>query len=323
MEQPAESRRAAWRGRGPRDWCAHFWMLMLFFCAARALWVLRLLRPIVLFFCWNNSRVLRSCAGTNARRILGPGSDEQARERLARAMIANFYDTIIEFGRNRKRSVDAMLSRIELVEGGDRYERARREWRGAILVTAHLGSFETGLAALTRREKRVHVVFQRDDYPLFERLRREQHARLGVEEAPIDEGMRTWMRIRDALANDEVVLMQGDRAMKGQRSVAVPFMGGHIAIPDGPVRLARVTGSPIVPVFAVRIGRGVRIVLEVPFHPGPAPAKGERDEDVLGIGAMIEKHVSRYPEQWLMLQKAWLEDRDGTTGLARPVEAGG
>src|SRR5205823_1576482 len=96
----------------------------------------------------------------------------------------------------------------------------------------------------------------RDAFPAFERIRGDMRRELGVEEAAIDDGLPTLMRLRDALLANEVVVMQGDRAMPGQRSQSVPFLHGRLRMPIGPVKLARLTGSPIVPVFVLRGARG-------------------------------------------------------------------
>jgi len=135
------------------------------------------------------------------------------------------------------------------------------------VVTAHLGSFETGVAALRMHEDNVHVVFVRDNLSGFESMRSAQRRRLGVHEAPIDDGWRTWMKLRDALRTDHVVMLQGDRVMPGQRGVVVPFLDGHIEVPSGPVKLALASGAPIVPIFAITDGRGgIDVHIEAPIE---------------------------------------------------------
>src|SRR5262249_54436515 len=145
--------------------------------------------------------------------------------------------------------------------------------RGAVLLTGHLGPFETAVVMLRQREPKVHIVFRRDPFPVLERLRTEQRARLGVIEAPIDDGLPTWLSLRGALQRDEVVLMQGDRAMAGQKSTRAPFFGGHLRVPLGPAMLAMATGAPILPTFAVVTpgGRACVVIEEPILVDGSAP----------------------------------------------------
>lgn len=246
----------------------------------------------------------------NAARLLGPGSSRRERERVARAMVGHFLGAVIDMGAHRDRASADRLAGPGRVEGEDAYRAARASRRGAVLVTAHLGRFETAIAMLARVEPRIHVVFSRDESPVFERMRSRQHARMGVLEAPVNEGLGVWMRLRDALAADEVVLMQGDRVMPGQPGAAVPFLEGHLRVPVGPVKLARLTGSPLIPVFAVADPPDrIRILLESPIELGGPPARGMPDPALERLAGVIERHIRQYPEQWMCLQPALCEDQ--------------
>jgi lauroyl/myristoyl acyltransferase len=294
------------------DRCVAAWLILLFWHARHAPFVLRLLRPPILRGAWLLSPSMRRASLCNAARLLGPAGTASARRRVARAVVANCFDAVVEFGANRERSSEDIAAELVSVEGEEGYLTARRHGRGAILVTAHLGPFESAIAMLRRCEPRVHVVFRRDRMGLFERLRSAQHARLGVIEAPSDDGLNTWIALRDALCRDEVVLMQGDRVMPGQPGVRVPMLGGHMLVPTGPAKLARITGSPLIPVFAVRTPEGVRITMEEaiwPEHCSLSQAdRSSPDPAILTLTKTIEHFVQRYPEQWLCLHPVVLED---------------
>lgn len=212
----------------------------------------------------------------------------------------------MEIGASRGSTCEQLASRIESVEGRDLYQLARELKRGAVLVTAHFGNFEVGMAAICRIEPRVHVVFQRDGMTTFERLRHEMHRRLGVMESPIDEGAATWMSLRDALAADGVVLLQGDRAVKGQKSSEVVFFDGHIRVPHGPVKLAMLMNTPLIPVYVVQTGSGrVRIVIDDPIH---VNEDAQIDGLLTRLARSLERMVARHPDQWHVLHYAWIED---------------
>jgi len=249
----------------------------------------------------------------NARRLLGEQAPLRRRRRVARRILMNFYLFVYDIGQALRLSRPALLKRIESVEGHDRYLAARQARKGAILVTAHMGSFEVGAAALREIEPKVHIVFRRDLKPRFERLRTRLHAKLGLIEAPVDDGWGIWMRLRDALQRDEVVLMQGDRIMPGQKGEKVPFLGGHMLMPSGPVKLALATGAPMVPIFAMRQRDGkVRLVIEAPIDVCPTQAgAGRVHPAMLHLAAVIERTVKAHPEQWLTLHPACCEDAPG------------
>ena len=280
--------------------------------------LVRLVKPFFMQMTWRTSSELRKSLLTNAQRLLGPAATPTQQKSLAKRVLWNFYDFICDMGTTARMSDAEVLARIEGVEGRERYLQTRALRRGAILVTAHLGSFETAVAALRQDEQRVHVVFRRDSMPRFENLRAAQRRRLNVIEAPVDEGLGVWVRLRDALLNDEVVLMQGDRVMPGQSGERVPFLGGHMLLPTGPVKLAMVTGAPLVPVFAPRTDKGrVRILLEEPIFVSDAPAASRGHKEpipaLLQLASVIQRYIREYPDQWLMLHRALLEDQPDPT----------
>lgn len=285
------------------------WLDRLFWLAEHRPAVLRLTRGVLARLAFRCSPAVRAGTLANAGRILGSGSTQAERARLARRVVENFILFCHDVGRSARLTHDGLLGQIERIEGHEHYDAARALGRGAIVLTAHMGSFEVGMAALRRQDARVHVVFRRDALDRFERMRSALRAKLGVIEAPVDDGWTVWMRLRDALLNDEVVVLQGDRVMPGQKGQRAAVLGADMLLPAGPVKLARATGAPIVPVFAVRTPGGkVRLCIE------PA-IEVERDETGAGVERAMEqvadvigKYVAAYPEQWLMLQPAWCED---------------
>jgi KDO2-lipid IV(A) lauroyltransferase len=304
--------RAAWKGVKDaigRFWLEHLMMWSLEHCA----WLTRWSKGFFLFFAWRCSPRLREMTLFNTGVILGPSSSAQQRRRLAKAIIANCYDFIEGFGRTRNWDASRLLDQIESIEGIEHFHAARAFGRGVIVVTAHLGAFEIGMAALRNIEPRVHVVFQRDQMlPIFERLRARQRARLGVIEAPIDDGPRCWLGVRDALLANEVVLLQGDRISHGQKSVPVPFLETSLDFPTGPVRLALLTGAPLLPVFAVREPGGrVRIVVEEPVMPCEGNVDdGEIEQVTSTLAALIGAYIRQYPEQYHGVHSQWLRQAD-------------
>ncbi|MGB7157572.1 MAG: lysophospholipid acyltransferase family protein [Tepidisphaeraceae bacterium] len=288
------------------------WLQLMFFFAGRAGWLVDGLRPLAPYIVNRVSRQIRTNTALNARRIFGHELADRERRRFAHAVTGSFYDFVADVGRCGRMSKGDLLAQIEHVAGEPAYLAARARRRGAVLVTAHMGSFEVGLAALRQVEANVHVVFKRDAFGGFERLRSRARAVLGVKEAPIDEGYASVIQLRDALLADEVIVMQGDRAMPGQRYEVVPFLSGHLRLPMGPVKLARLTGSPIVPVFVVRgVSGRFTVYLAEPIWVDPdAQRVGGVDPALRAVAKSIESFVGRYPAQWLRFDRPFVEDAE-------------
>ncbi len=299
---------AEWHGM--RDRAAHFWVASLGRLSARWPRAVRMLKPLCAPGAWHASPTIQHATLANAARVLGPDAPIEEREALAKAVCGSFYEFIAEVGRNSRRSPRGMLVEVEEIQGHEAYMRVRAQKRGAILAVAHMGSYEIAMAALREFEPRIHVVFRRDTRDFFESQRRALHERLGVHEAPLDDGWGIWYHLRDSLCKDEVVLIQADRVLPGHKGVAMPFLHGHVEIPTGPVKLAMASGAPIVPVFAIRTPDGrVRIIIEDAIEaPAPWPREGVHPA-LVQLTRIIESYVKRYPEQWLLFHPAWMEDQ--------------
>lgn len=284
-----------------------FWLRVFFLLATRASVLLYAVRPLAVWAAVLVSPQIRRATAANAHRIFGKPLGFFQRLAFARRVTRSFYEFVIDSVRCSVLPVRTLRGRIESIDGQDAYRAIRQHRRGAILVTAHIGSFEIGLAALTQVENKVHVVFKRDAFLNWENARSELRSRLGVIEAPIDEGLPMLFKLKAALEGDEVVVMQGDRAWPGQSAVDVPVLHGHLRMPTGPVKLAQLNDSPIVPVLAIRSGPArFRVVL------GPAlfvSQYADVQSAVAAVGEAIGRFIATVPHQWLVLHEAFIEDQ--------------
>jgi phosphatidylinositol dimannoside acyltransferase len=285
-------------------------LFALFWLARHTPGLLRIIKPIAVWLAIRFSSHIRMGTTANGRRILGASVSLKDLSKFIRDVVGNFFDFVADIGRSRAMTREQLRGQIETVEGRDEYLELRKGGVGAIIVTAHIGSFEVGLAALAEVESQVHVVFKRDQIGVFDGIRKDMRTKLGILESPIDDGWDTWVSLRDALTNNHVVVMQGDRAMPGQKSQAVPLLGGHVRLPVGPFKLAQITGSPVVPVFTIRKPNGrCHLIAEPPIWvdsqsriiDGMHPA-------LLQLASVIAKHIAESPPQWLILGPAFVED---------------
>ncbi|MBV8782442.1 MAG: lysophospholipid acyltransferase family protein [Phycisphaerae bacterium] len=254
------------------------------------------------------SPTVRKNTGDNARVIFGDSITPAETRRFGRGVLGYFFDFVLDISYCQRATRQQLAKRIAGIEGHDRYVATRQARRGAILLTAHMGSFELGIVALQEFESHIHVVFKRDAIGGFETLRGNMRQRLGVHEAPIDDGWPIWVRLRDSLRNDDVVLVQGDRVMPGQRGIAVPFLHGRLMLPTGPVKLAAASGAPIVAVFCVRDPDGrVRLHIDEAIHVPEQLTEEAMIGAMSKIAGVLERYVRQHPQQWLVLNSAFCE----------------
>lgn len=286
---------------------ASFWLRILFAIASDLHWLATLGRRLFIWGACTFSPKIQRNTALNAERIFRRKLSFDERHRFAWNVVSSFYDFVVDIGRSVRMSRDAIYRRIERVEGEHHYLAARAMGKGAVVVTAHMGSFEVGLVGLLQRERDIHVVFKRDEFDWFEQLRSKMRQRLGVHEAPVDQGWAVWLGLRDALLRDEVVVLQGDRVLPGQKGQAVRMFDAHVMLPTGPIKLALAAGAPVVPIFTIRTRRGkVGVYIEEPII--VSPECRDITEPMQKLARTIEKFIQQYPDQWLVLDRAFCED---------------
>jgi KDO2-lipid IV(A) lauroyltransferase len=288
-----------------RQALARFWLARFFWLCAHAPGLLTAIRPVLCAAAFACSPSIRRGTRFNAALLLGSNSTPRQRDQLARRTLASFYSFCCDVGGTQHSTVEELLARVESVQGRETYLRARALRRGAILVTAHMGSFEVALAALKSMEENIHVLFRHDADDEFERLRSNLRRRLGVHEVSVDSDWTIWIKLRQALQADQVVVIQGDRVLPGQKGQAVPFLGGTMQLPASPIKLALASDAPIIPIFSVRTATGkIQLVVQEPIHVHPTTESDRHAPHpaLLELAGVLQKQILAHPDQWLLLE---------------------
>lgn len=239
------------------------------------------------------------------RDVLSPEVHQAAR-RIFMTSGRNFADLLLFPHTPRKRFIDD----IDLIEGDwSLLDNVLVQGKGAIVITAHLGAFDVLGQTLNAKGYKVTTVTGRTTarflFDAVTYLRQTRGATL-VEATP--SGVR---RVIQALRRGECAAFLTDRDFF-QNGRPVSFFGRQTTLPPGPVRIARDTGAPIVPIFSVRTENGYGIKICPPFR---VPKTGDIDAD-LGDGlqrvvTVLEEAIGGMPDQWVMFQRVWpLEPTD-------------
>ncbi|HEY3821019.1 MAG TPA: lysophospholipid acyltransferase family protein [Polyangiaceae bacterium] len=172
--------------------------------------------------------------------------------------------------------------------------------RGIIFATAHTAGWESLGALLARRHlRRVMIVMQRERHEGARKLHDAMREAQGVHIVHVGDDPLASLPVLRHLREGGVVALQIDRVPPGMCARAVRLFGSAGAIPEGPLRLAQLTGAPIVPVFSARDGyRRYSVYLHAPIvvprkaSPGALDGAAQRLADALG------EFVSAHPTQW-------------------------
>ena len=182
-------------------------------------------------------------------------------------------------------------------------EASMRTPKPFLAVTAHLGSWEIGAAAMAHRCGESHGIARVSKNPLLQRwiLRNRERASLHIH--PRRGGLRDMAR---ALERGAIGLQAVDQNQR-LRGVFAPFFGEVASCERAAVTLALRHRYPIVPGVAYRLGNRFRFrfVLLDPFVPEVTGNKGaDLYRAVCAVNRRLEEMILREPEQYL-----WIHDR--------------
>jgi lauroyl/myristoyl acyltransferase len=255
----------------------------------------------------------------NVRHALPDASDidlELATRSIFRQGAYNFLDLFLipHVGRHAITRPDA------LVEGSWTYlDDALAGGKGAIIVTAHLGPFDYIMQLLNQRGYKITSVTGRTTSRfVFDGVTwlRRRHNSAIVEASP--SGIK---KVFQALRRGECAAVLSDYDFSGT-GFPVTMFGGPTRVPQGPVRIARDTGAPIVPLFARRIGNRHALILLPPFRiEKTRNADADLKEGLRRLVECLEYAIAHTPDQWVMFQRLWPADHARATSPASPDHA--
>ncbi len=132
--------------------------------------------------------------------------------------------------------------------------------------------------------------------------------RAGITVIPVHEPPQSMAkRLKNVLENNGIVVLLVDEPTPTPSAV-VPFFDSAIKMPLGPVRLARATGSVIVPTIAsYEPGRKMKIKFAEPQSP-----QGSVKEEMNRLAGALETLVSENLNQWAMLTPIWIDEKPAT-----------
>jgi len=269
----------------------------------------------------------------HSRRYLGRVLGRPARWREVWTHFHRFAATVLDrvyFLRDTPGCFDLHLS------GSDTVQRTLAQGRGALLLGAHLGSFEA-LSAAGRQQAQLQIAMV-----MFPDNARMIHAALeaiapGFQLRIIPLGRRgSTLAIRDWLDQGGLAGLLADRILPGSAHraglVRVNFLGVEAEFSDGPFRLAQVLRRPVL--FMAGLYNGgdrydVRLEPLADFSE-PAHSAAEREQQlqaaVRAYAARLEALCRESPYNWFNFHDFWREDTVHSLGddgaAAQPGQRG-
>lgn len=240
----------------------------------------------------------------NIGQVLGPEVSRAELELIAKRVFRLSADNFAELLRMRVSPSARVVAEVPSVASDlEIFRTARATGKGIVVVTGHIGAFD--LVGLTIGASGIPLTVmtgRTTSRMLFDAVSwlRQGHGVRVVEPTPA--GVKDVIK---ALRRGEVVGLVSDYDFF-QNGVPVTLFGRETTLPPGAVRIARDTGSIIVPMFAYREGGEHRLRVGDSFT---VPRTQDVAADVAGgmavLASRLEDGIRATPDQWVLFQRAW------------------
>lgn len=182
------------------------------------------------------------------------------------------------------------------------------EGRGCLIVNAHVGAWQTGIAGLESFGRTVHILQYVSDEDVDKHYF-EHRPGHDVRIVNSREGAGAFASLAAGLRRGEIVCLMGDRLTdEDTLTVRVPFLGGTIRVPGMPYVLASITGVPLVMAFTLRLAGRTRGVFarRVDIPPGIRRRPEALEPYARMFMNELEALVRAHPYQFFNFYDMWL-----------------
>lgn len=184
----------------------------------------------------------------------------------------------------------------------------QRQRRGALLIGAHLGSFEAMHASAERERLVINVVGYFRNARMFNRvledLGSDVHARL----LEPGSGIEFALKLRDCLDRGEFVAILADRTID-EKSVEVDFLGDRARFPVGPFALAAALHCPVLLTFGLHHAPNRYELYCEPFAERVSLPRANREQAlhdyVQRFANRLEHYCRLAPDNWFNFYDFW------------------
>ncbi len=225
------------------------------------------------------------------------------RQAIVRKVFGHFGRLLFEFLKFSTLTDQQMLDRVEF-DGEERVRLAYGQGKGVLFITGHFGFWELHAVAHPLRFESIGVLARTLDNAKLNTLLEDIRQRTGNVVIYRQGSVRKVMRM---MAEKHGVAILIDQHISGSAdAVTVDFFERAAATTSAVAAMALRTGAPVVPVFALPLGRGrYRLIYEHPVEPPSPDSEDAVREFTQRCTDVLEMYVRRHPDLWLWMHRRW------------------
>ena len=203
----------------------------------------------------------------------------------------NYAWTIADNVRHREQG---MVPDWEFI-GFEHFDELQSREGGAIILTAHMGSYDLGASLFAEFSTKRIVMVRAPETDPETREFEEAHLADRVQ-ISFNTASDRALELLSAIQSGEVIAIQGDRVTPGIATVDTMLFGKPVRVPAGPFALSMASRAPIYPLFIIRLARRrYRLLTLAPI----TVTRTSRDRD---------SDIRRGVEQWIANLESTIRD---------------
>jgi len=185
--------------------------------------------------------------------------------------------------------------------------------KGGIIINAHIGNFEIAGQLLERLDTRINILMVDAEHQAIKQYLDSVMTNKPIGIIPIKEDLSHIIEIENALRNNELIAMNGDRFVDTKSTKWFPFLGKEARFPTGPFMLAAHFQVPVTYAFAMKERkRHYHFYATPPVQVPRVRPKQAQEKAIMatmqGYITELENKVKTFPYQWFNYFEFW-QDR--------------
>ena len=261
---------------------------------------------VLLFWLWKSRRkiAIENLSSAVARgALIIDATPESLIKQNFRNMGKSFVEIVkIYYGFGKK-----IFERVE-IRGIENYRKARSKGKGVIAITGHCGNWELNALASSMNLTRMNVVARALNNSYLNKLMEKTRKKYGN---TVIYKKGALKKILSALKRNEAVVILMDQSVIRDEGVVADFLGKKDHIMKTPAIIARKTGSPVLPVFGRRVGKGhlIEIGDEIVLDKAEDYEQAVYN-DTIRFSGHIENYIKNNPSEWLWIHRRWKRTKE-------------
>jgi len=238
------------------------------------------------------------------------------RQSLMARVYAHVGTLFLEIARNFTLSSEQMRAEVKVSdEDLAKIQKIIRD-KGAVFISGHVGNWELFAMGMAARGVPLALVVKKMNNAISQALIERHRERTGIE---IIYSGGALEKMRATLSRKSAIGFMVDQNTTGTKGIRVNFFNVPASSIRGLAKLARDTGTAIIPICAFRLPCGNHEMkmydplplLSAPELPHGSPERIAREEwlNTQQYQAAIERMVREHPDQWMWIHRRWKTNR--------------